>query len=211
MFRFFRMKLPERRTILDEAMTLLARAEADRSIQVHGGSMSPTLASGSVIRVDFRQRSPRFGDLLVFRQADYLAVHRYLGTARLADGAICLRTRGDGILALDPPVEPSRVAGRVVALERNGVWRSLLPRRARVYAWLVAFHDLAFAAIGVLSGRADRRLGRAVLHPRVEWLDRGLLRLAHAALFVLLHPRVPVADAVPREGRGPEPGAGQPG
>src|SRR5262249_55860217 len=73
---------------------LLVRSGGEGTITIRGESMVPTLAAGCAVRVRFGARKPRFGDLIVFRQANYLAVHRYLGPAR-SGGRPRLRTRGD--------------------------------------------------------------------------------------------------------------------
>ena len=56
---------------------------------------------------------------MLYRQLDYLVVHRMLGSAWLAGGGPGLRTRGDGKPGLDPPLDARQVRGRVVALEEN--------------------------------------------------------------------------------------------
>jgi len=153
--------------------------------------MRPHLLGGDRIAVVAPRPIPRAGDLLVFRQQDYLVVHRYLGRARTPGGDACLRTRGDGRSELDPPVSPDAVAARVVAVSRKGAWRSFEGRGASVYARLVAWHDLAWAAAGV----AARGIGLGRL---AATLDRGLLALGGALLFSLIHRRIaPPAVAGP--------------
>jgi hypothetical protein len=177
--------------ILDAAIELLVDGGATGVFQVLGDSMLPTLAPGAEVRVVAATRPPRFGDLLLFRQADYLAVHRFLGTASDRDGATCFRTRGDGRIGLDPPLYLAGIRGRVVALSRAGGWRSVEGGGARAYAVAVALHDLTWAAAGVWLARLDARLGGrergGALHSAAAAFDRALLTVADRLLFRLLH------------------------
>jgi len=164
----------------------------------------PTLVSESgltrfevhrnLVAVGFSQAPLRRGDILLFRQVDYLTVHRLLGTARLPDGGTCLRTRGDGGHRLDPPLDRSRVYGRVFAVLRDGGWRDMRPGRARLYARALALHDLAWAAVGVLAARLYRRAGREgsrrSLETTAAFVDQKLLGLFHRLLFSWIHQRI---------------------
>lgn len=196
--------------MLDAAVELMGCAGRGGSVRVRGDSMRPTLLPGEVLAVEFSVDRIRGGDLLIFRQADYLVVHRFLGDGRGADGRPCLRTRGDGVLALDPPLEASRVVGRVIAVHRGGAWRSVQRRAARAYARALALHDLMWAAAGVASGRIDAMLGargsRLAVRPWVQRMDRWLLRLLDGLLFERIHPPAPR----PEEGMLPEPASPAP-
>ena len=158
---------------------------------MQGESMVPLLREGQLVAVDLSPFEPEVGDLLLYRQLDYLVVHRYLGPATREDGHPTLRTRGDACLALDPPLERTRVRGRVVAVEREGRWWSLDSGGARTWALAVALHDLSWAAAGVLARRCDALLGRLGVRGRTEpWaakLDQAVLRLSHRLLFRALH------------------------
>jgi hypothetical protein len=100
------------------------------------------------------------------------------------DGRSGLRTRGDGRNALDPRVPAEDVEARIVALRRGGDWHSLQGSSARVYARLMAWHDLTFAAAGVVASKAG--LGRAVAA-----IDLGILRVAVPLAYPLFHRRIP--------------------
>jgi hypothetical protein len=167
------------RARLDAASELLRAAGGQGTVRTHGDSMEPTLGAGAAVLVRYRPvERPRRGELIVFRQVDYLVVHRFLGTVAGPDGPR-FRTRGDGAARLDGPVEPGAVVGTVVAIERPDGWRSLEGRLARAYGAAVALHALAWAGARATSG--FRFLGA---------LDRGLLRAADAVLFALAHRRV---------------------
>ncbi len=192
------MNSPNVRTgaLLDAAVALLGSTGRLGTVRVLGDSMTPTLPPGSMLCVDFAPTELGRGDLLVFRQAGYLAVHRLLGPATFPDGRPCLRTRGDGAPALDPPLDRSSVIGRAVAVRRDGAWRDLGRGGARAYAVLLAFHDLGWAGAGVAADRTADRILRAVRLPlslrgAFARVDAGLLRAADRLLFRLVHPPAP--------------------
>lgn len=163
------------------AADLLGRSGGHGCIRLRAGadSMRPTLEPGQRLAVAFGAGTPRRGDILLFRRDGDLVVHRYLGPSRpLPDGGPGLRTRGDACWGLDPKIPPADVVGRVIAVETARGWRGLDGPAARLYARAVAAHDLAWAAAAALA----RRGGDGPL-AAVAAVDRGLLRVAHAALF----------------------------
>jgi len=175
--------------LLDVGVELLADSRGVGAVPIRDGdrSMLPTLTAGQRVAVDLRSRGGRRGEILLFRQNDYLVVHRMLGRARFPDGSEALRTRGDAGPGLDPPVAPCSVKGRVIAAqEPDGGWRRFTGTRARSYGLALAWHGLFWSAVG----RAAQTFGRdAPLHRGVLALDRGLVRLCHALLFRSCHPR----------------------
>jgi len=175
---------------LDAAIALLGRGGRRGILPMIGESMRPTLQPGERVLVEFEARDLERGDLVLYRQVDYLVVHRVLGPAT-RDLEPKLRTRGDGTPGLDPPLERSRIRGRVVAIERGGKWFRLDGGAARAYAIAVALHDLWWAGAHAIASAIDRRLLRAgprgVVARIVEACDRGLLGAAHGALFRAAH------------------------
>jgi hypothetical protein len=176
------------------AVELMGQGGRDGTVRVQGESMRPTLRPGQLLAVDFAPRDLARGDLLVFRQGGLLLVHRLLGPARTREGRKRLRTRGDGVLTLDPPLDLECIVGRVVAIEDHGRWRSVRKPAARVYARLVALHDFFWGGMGSVFRRVDYGLERIGLGFRFRrWLvrvDRFKLRWVHRALFDWLHPAV---------------------
>ncbi len=165
---------------LDAAMDLLADRTGRAVLVVRGDSMRPTLTAGDEVQIDLTPGKLHFGDLLLFRQADYLVVHRYLGSARRPDGTRCLRTRGDGRSLLDPPVDPAAVRGRAVAATRASRWRTLSGAGSRAWAVGVGAHDLLWAALAFFASFEPlRRIVAAV--------DRGLLLAADTIAFKIVH------------------------
>ena len=175
---------------LDAAIALLGRGGRRGILSMVGESMRPTLAPGERVLVEFETRRLERGDLVLYRQVDYLVVHRVLGPAS-RDVEPALRTRGDGASSLDPPLDPSRIRGRVRAIERDGTWYLLDSGAARAWALGVALHDLAWASLAGLATVVDRGLARVGLATRVAAMaaacDRALLGVAHRLLFRRLH------------------------
>jgi hypothetical protein len=146
-------------------------------------SMIPLLRGGDAVLASPWSGPPRSGELLVFRQQDYLVVHRCLGRARTSDGSPCLRTRGDARSELDPPVLAERVVARVRAVRRAGVWRSLDGPAPRLHGRLVAWHALFWSASAIVLGRIGFR-------PAAAAVDRGLLAIAVPWTFPVFHRRL---------------------
>ncbi len=89
---------------------------------VAGGSMGATLPDGSRIRIEIGLRT-EFGpgEVIAFLPRSHIVVHRLVGRGR-GRGAGWLLTRGDGVVTPDPPVDPERVLGPVVGVERGDHW-----------------------------------------------------------------------------------------
>ncbi len=182
--------------LLDAAVSLMGHAGRLGILRVLGESMRPILPPESLLCVDFAPNGLHAGDLLLFRQGQYLAVHRLLYRSTDRQGQPCLRTRGDNVPALDPPVDLSRVIGRVTAIRRDGTWRDLMTRRARVYAFLLALHDFFWTASIALAERTVDRALRAVRVPLslrhvALRLDGALLRAADRVCFRAIHAEIP--------------------
>ena len=180
--------------LLDAAVEMLGSAGRGGTVRVQGFSMMPMLQQGQVLAVDFSPKRLRRGDLLIFRQVDYLVVHRLLGPAPSYLDPPRYRTRGDAVPALDPHVTRDRILGRVTAVQDGGGWWDLRSRKARFYARMLALHDLCWAAAGRAAGKVDRRVRRVLGRkgPLRAWtaaLDRTVLRLAHGLSFRLFHSR----------------------
>jgi hypothetical protein len=172
------------RNVQDDAVEMLAAGGGVAQITIQGESMLPTLRPGQRVAVDFAARSPRRGELALFRQQDYHVVHRILGPASNPPEAGCLRARGDRLPGLDPPVAPSAIRGTVIATEASADrWWSLRGGGARRYALAVALHALFWGGLAALAARA----GAPALRRLVSRCDRALLGFAHRAFFPLCH------------------------
>jgi hypothetical protein len=188
--------------LLLAAVDLMGRAGREGVMRVTGRSMIPTLTPGQRIGVEFGPAPDalRCGDMLVFKQEGSVLVHRILGDATRHGGSRKFRSRGDGVLKLDPPVEPESIIGRVTAFEHGNRWVSATTPGARLYARAMALHDLCWAVVGVVvrwPERKLRRIGvRAPLRGWVQGLDRLLLKIVHPLVFRPLHREVPAPQPV---------------
>jgi len=180
------MPLPDAGPLSDVAVTAALEAGRGALVTIAPGdtSMAPLLGTGDAVWVVPLPADPRVGEVLVFRQQEYLVVHRYLGRAVTSGGTPCLRTRGDRRNRLDPPLPPTLVRGRVAAVRRRGAWSDLSGPGARAFARAVAAHALFWAA----AGNAARPVG---LDRVVARIDAALLTIAVPVLFPLLHRRNP--------------------
>jgi hypothetical protein len=169
----------------EQALQLMLAERGAAVLAVADGdtSMVPHLRGGDAVLAVPLVAPPGAGDLLLYRQQDYWVVHRCLGWAVSPDGRRGLRTRGDGRNEFDPRLASEDVRARVVALRRGGAWRSLQGAPARAYARLIAWHDLFFAAAGILARQAGLRRAVAAI-------DRGTLRFWVSLVFPLVHRRI---------------------
>lgn len=84
------------------------------TIEIAGGSMSPTLPDGTVVWVDYRLRSPEPGDVVLLQGANSLIVHRLVHRTGTGDSSLVYH-RGDleGGIGV---ATGSAVIGRIVAI-----------------------------------------------------------------------------------------------
>jgi len=148
--------------LLDAAVELMGRSGRGGTVRVRGRSMLPTLVEGQILAVEFNPDRLAHGDMLIFRQAGHLVVHRLLGRARFSDGRA---TRSLG---------------------------------GRLYARLLAWHDLFWAMASLAAHGLQRGLSRVGIRwPLRSWVaavDRRLLRQTHRWLFRSAHPSIPAPD-----------------
>lgn len=176
--------IPHATNLHAEAVLLLSESEGELWVPVVGDSMRPLLEDGDRVAVRPGRFRPRLGDLAIFRQADYVVLHRLLGPARGAGEEGPYRARGDGRSRLDPPVASGAILARAVAIETPQGRFPLDTRGARLYAVAVGLHALAWGALAA----AVRPAGA---EGAVARLDRTFLGVAHALFFRLLHRRLP--------------------
>ena len=79
--------------------------------------MYPLIREGNLIHVEkCNPRALSIGDIITFKSNIYVT-HRVLWRIRKGNG-IRLITKGDNEINLDPPVSPSHILGKVVAIQR---------------------------------------------------------------------------------------------
>jgi len=87
-------------------------------LTVTGACMEPALPSGRIVRVRAAERRPpRWGDVVLVRQADGLRLHRLVWGPPVASAVGWWRTKADRGPALDARVRREDVLGTVVAVE----------------------------------------------------------------------------------------------
>lgn len=153
---------------------LLQRAGAVIESEIRGRSMGGTLPPGTRIRIrcDAARDYPE-GTVLAFQGGRGLVGHRLVGRALDRRGLTLLLTRGDGTVIPDPPIEPARVLGEVVAWQQGEAWLPPRPAPSRsgparaaasAAMWLVrialAIHPGLAARVAVLLDATARRLTR---------------------------------------------------
>ena len=92
-----------------------------RPVYITSGSMEPALPAGSIVIVEKTEgEEPSAGDILLFKTAGGLVVHRLVGKDRLAEKRgerACLITKGDANEVEDERrLDPSDIMGRVTAV-----------------------------------------------------------------------------------------------
>jgi signal peptidase I len=88
------------------------------TFKVTGDSMHPLIRRGD--RAHIQGCNPRdlsAGDIITFRNDDLYITHRLLWT-RTRGNVIELITKGDNEITIDPPVSPTHIIGKVIAIGR---------------------------------------------------------------------------------------------
>jgi hypothetical protein len=134
-------------------------------ICVTGRSMLPSVRPGDILLVrnqELEQIVP--GDIVLFAQNEQLLTHRVVGDNRWGETSF-LVTRGDALLANDPPVFTHQLLGRVAAIFRDGLRidpRAGRSRRCQLAAALLARSEfLARFVKWILSRRQGLHTGAA--------------------------------------------------
>ena len=144
-------------------------AQAPFRLRVKGTSMAPMLQNGDgliVHPVPIEMVKP--GDLLTFRRNDEIVTHRLVAIHPTE-----LILMGDNLYALDAPVLPEQILGRVTALQKDEKQKSI-----QGAGWPVIHRTLAWLGQqSTRQGTNPRSTGWANRIPRaVSWLVRVLAR-----------------------------------
>ena len=129
-----------------ELATEVLQTSGKLTLQVTGWSMLPTIFPGDTLIVEqCSAASTREGDIVLVSRDARLFVHRLLEKTCESDSS-SIRTRGDAMSTIDPPVKEQQLLGRISAIERNG--KRMTPTRSlqglhRVVAALVRRSDFA--------------------------------------------------------------------
>ena len=89
-------------------------------LRVNGSSMLPALWPGDELLIaPLSGAKPERGEILLYMREDRLFAHRVVTPSGERDEGYVI-TRGDGIIADDPPVSPSEFLGTVATVFRRG-------------------------------------------------------------------------------------------
>ncbi|MHB9116077.1 MAG: S24/S26 family peptidase [Thermoleophilia bacterium] len=142
-------------TLAQLTTDVLGRGASVR-LSTRGGSMTPSIRDGDVLRVDtVRAADLRVGDVILYRDAwGRLLAHRVLGYAGRRGERSVLVVRGDAFRGAGERILSAWVLGRVVGVERDGRYLPLSEPSTR---WC----GLAWARAPRGAVRVVRALARA--------------------------------------------------
>jgi len=104
-----------------------------------GFSMTPAVRDGDRVLIGPASADRlRIGDIVKVRGGGGFTLHRLVRRWRGADGGWRLELQGDNVAVPDAPVDAAALVGVALAVERDGRWRRLDTRRARLCGWLKA-------------------------------------------------------------------------
>ena len=111
---------PLRDSLKRELAAETLRQFSELRFVAHGTSMLPSIYPGDCLTITaFASSPPRRGDIVLCLRSGEFRVHRIVDI--LSDGSAALYiTRGDALLANDPPISSAELLGRVSALFRSG-------------------------------------------------------------------------------------------
>jgi len=96
------------------------RSSGTLRLQVMGWSMLPAIWPGDTLVIErINASAASEGDIVLFGRDRRLFAHRFVARTSVP-GETKVLTRGDGMLAPDPPVSEADVLGRVSFIVRNG-------------------------------------------------------------------------------------------
>jgi signal peptidase I len=92
-------------------------------VRVTGQSMTPFLRGGEILTIKKEpQDALRKGDLIFFKNGQGVPLlHRIIQRRESIGKKIIFRTKGDGLIAFDEPVESERVLGKVSRIEKTNL------------------------------------------------------------------------------------------
>jgi signal peptidase I len=118
-------------------------------LRVNGWSMIPTVWPGDVLIISkYEQREVQAGDIVLYRRAERLFVHRLIGGN--GQDRQYVVTRGDSMPESDPPLPRQDLLGKIDCIVRNG--RRIAPAKSvplphRAIAALVQSADIGARAV----------------------------------------------------------------
>ena len=105
--------------VVDATLDIWGVVGKRSQIRLTGKSMRPLFRAGDLILIQHGSEVFRRGDVIVFRMADQIVVHRLLDI-HADQSRSYLLTKGDSVLRPDPRFSSDQVIGRVIGFTRNG-------------------------------------------------------------------------------------------
>lgn len=97
-----------------------------------GTSMEPAINDGDALTVQpVEPVAVRPGDILLYRKYQRDIAHRVVAVRKTGPAVAAFLLRGDAKEACDVQVEPNEVVGKVIAIEKQLVWRAVLAQLMR--------------------------------------------------------------------------------
>lgn len=127
--------------VVDATLDIWGKVGKRSQIRITGNSMQPLFRPGDRILIQHGSDGFRRGDVLVFRMADQIVVHRLLDI-RTDQNRSYLLTKGDSVLRPDPRFSSDQVLGRVIGFSRNGRDVSVMKPFWRLIGWSIAGGEL---------------------------------------------------------------------
>lgn len=132
--------------------------------QARGGSMSPFIRDGDILKVKPVEISEiKLGDVIFYRTENRIVAHRVIKKVSGKDKAF-LVTKGDSSPNSDEPLHAENLLGKVVTLERNGLSLRLDGRLRRLtnllWAKISPFSRYIYPPISRLKRSIRRVLGK---------------------------------------------------
>ncbi len=98
-----------------------------------GTSMEPAINDGDALTVEpVEPVAVRPGDILLYRKYQRGIAHRVVDVRKAGPAVVAFLLRGDAKEACAVQVEPNEVVGKVIAIEKQPVWRAVLAQLMRV-------------------------------------------------------------------------------
>lgn len=127
--------------VVDATLDIWGKVGKRSQIRITGNSMRPLFRAGDRILIQHGVDGFRRGDVLVFRVADQIVVHRLLDI-RADQNRSYLLTKGDSVLRPDPWFSCDQVIGRVIGFTRNGRDVSVTQPFWQLIGWSIAGGEL---------------------------------------------------------------------
>lgn len=159
------------------AMHIWSRTGQRTKFQAEGHCMSPIIKDGDMVHLVHGQGRFRVGDVVIYGEPDRYKLHRIVHFNRKRNRYLL---RGDNSNCIDPPVPPSGILAKAVAVENergitdfgNWRWRLANPAIAR-FSYFEAAAMARSSALGrvlyLLGSVVGRRLRNALRPNNIAW------------------------------------------